>query len=120
WYESENNSILWQNTFDWLAEAKTSAATPVVSSDQIVFLVLNITMVALILLIGGNLSFFIGSGRKISITKSEEIPVPIPQPSTPVEKISEPRPDKPTPSIKESKRDRRLRQIKKDRRRKKK
>ncbi|UCE14694.1 MAG: hypothetical protein JSV04_05810, partial [Candidatus Heimdallarchaeota archaeon] len=110
WYESENNSILWQNTFDWLTEAKTSPTTPVVSSDQIFLLVLSITMVALVLLIGGNLTFFIGSGRKIMITKSEELPVPIPQPSPSGEKISEPSPGKPTPSIKESKRDRRLRQ----------
>lgn len=120
WYESENNSILWQNTFDWLAEVKTSVTTPVISSEYILFLVLMIVTVALILLISGNLSYFIGSGRKISITKSEEKIVPIPQPSPSIEKISEPSPTKPSSSIKESKRDRRLRQIKKSRRRKKK
>ena len=121
WYESENNSLLWLNIFDWLTEASPETPPPSTISEQVLFIVLGLlTAIAILFLLGGNLSFLVGSGRKILIVKSGEEKVAEPKPQISVDKDRKPSSVKPSPPSKESRRDRRLRQIKKNHRGKKK
>ncbi|MFX1285275.1 MAG: hypothetical protein ACFFB5_16605 [Promethearchaeota archaeon] len=118
WYNSENNSLLWLNIFDWLAEAGPETPSPSVISDQDLFLIIMLLVtVAIIFLLGGSLSFLIGSGQKILIVKSGEEVVAAPELG---DKAIEPTSVPTMSSSKESRRDRRLKQIKKHHRRRKK
>jgi hypothetical protein len=119
WYESENNSYLWWNIFDWLAAANPEILTPPGIPPEVIFqLFLLIVIISGVLLFGGSLTYFIGSGRKISLVKSgQEAEIPI-QAST--SEVREPGTVQPSPSSKESRRDRRLRQIKKHQRKRRK
>lgn len=121
WYESENNSLLWLNIFDWLAEASPETPPPFTISEQVLFIGLGLLAVmAILFLLGGSLSFLVGSGRKILIVKSGEEKAAEPKPQISVDKDRKPSSVKPSPPSKESRRDRRLRQIKKHNRGKKK
>jgi len=118
WYNSENNSLLWLNIFDWLAEAGSETPSPSVVPEQILFfIIILIVVMASFFLLGGSLLFFIGSGRKILIVKSGEEIVAAPK-ST--DKAIETSSIESSPPSKESRRDRRLKQIKKHHRRRKK
>ncbi len=118
WYNSKNNSLLWLNIFDWLAEAGSETPSPSVVPEQILFfIIIFIVVMAIFFLLGGSLLFFIGSGRKILIVKSGEEIVAAPKSA---DKAIEPSSIESSPPSKESRRDRRLKQIKKHHRRRKK
>ncbi|UCG90128.1 MAG: hypothetical protein JSU57_06645 [Candidatus Heimdallarchaeota archaeon] len=115
WYNSEDNSLLWLNIFDWLAEAGPQTSSPSFISEQdLFFVIILIIVIAIFFLLGGSIFFLIGSGREILIIKSGEEMVATPK-ST--DKTIEPSPVQSSPSSKESRRDRRLKQIKKHHRR---
>jgi hypothetical protein len=118
WYESENNSYLWWNIFDWLAAANPETPTsPGIPPEVLFQLFLLLVVISVVLLLGGSLTYFIGSGRKISLVKSgQEAEIPV-QAST--SEVKEPSTIQPSSSSKESRRDRRLQQIKKHQRKRK-
>ena len=120
WYESENNSLLWLNIFDWLAEVSPETLPPSFLSEQISFIILTLVVASIIFLLVGVLFFLVGSGQKISIAKSGEEIVAQPELQTSADKAISPSSVQPSPPSKKSRRDRRLRQIKKHHRRKKK
>lgn len=115
WYESENNSYLWWNIFDWLAVANPETTpSPPIHPEVLLQIFLLLIGVSIIFLLGGSLFYSIGSGRKISLVKSgEEVETPI---QISAEEAKELITVQPGPSSKESRRDRRLRQIKKHQR----
>lgn len=119
WYQSENNSLLWWNIFDWLGEVNPEDPTSPPIPPEIMFpIILLVAVSSAIFLLGGSLSYSIGSGRKISLVKSgQEVEAPV---QMSADEIAEPSADQPSLSAKESKRDRRLRQIKKHQRKRKK
>jgi hypothetical protein len=119
WYESANNSILWLNCIDWLAETNPKTLPPEIKLDQIIFLIVSITLIAGLFIIVGSTFFIVGSRQKITPTKvgemkAEKKPKKEKVARKPVEKeiISK-------PVSKKSKRDRRLKQIQKHKGRKK-
>ncbi|MHA2202584.1 MAG: hypothetical protein ACW991_02735 [Candidatus Hodarchaeales archaeon] len=115
WYESENNSWLWWNTFDWLAAANPEAPTsPPIPPDVLLQIFLILIAVSIIFLVVGSLIYSIGSGRKISLVKSgQEVESPTLKSTDEAKESST---AQPAPSSKDSRRDRRLRQIKKHQR----
>lgn len=115
WYESENNSYLWLNIFEWLAAANPETQTsPSILPEVLLQVFLLFVGVSIIFLVGGSLTYSIGSGRKISLIKSgQEVETPT---TVVVDKDIEPSIVQPGTSSKESRRDRRLRQIKKHQR----
>ena len=116
WYQSENNSDLWWNIFDWLGEVNPEDPTSPPIPLEIIFpLLLLLVGVSTIFLLGGSLFYSIGSGRKISLVKSGQVEAPV---QISADEIAEPSAVQPSPSAKESKRDKRLRQIKKHQRKK--
>ena len=120
WYESENNSFLWQRMFDWLEGKDPAEENPTFNLDTAIVILSFIAVISLALIAIGSLFFMIGTGRKVKITKSEEI-IPV----TPVRTSITPKEDTKPMKVKSasspqlSKRDRRLRQIQKTRRGKK-
>jgi hypothetical protein len=121
WYESKNNSLLWLNIFDWLAEVSPETPPPYTISEQFLITTLGLLAgIAILFSLGGSLFFLVGSGRKILIVKSGEENVAKPKPQISVDKDGKPSSVKPSPPSKESRRDRRLRQIQKNHRGKKK
>jgi hypothetical protein len=117
WYQTENNSYLWWNIFDWLAATNPETpSSPIISPEMLFQIFLLLVVISGIFLLGGSLSYSIGSGQKISLVKSgQEAKIPV-QEST--ERVEEPSTAQSStaPSSKESRRDRRLRQIKKHQR----
>ncbi|MFX0206276.1 MAG: hypothetical protein ACFFDT_09830 [Candidatus Hodarchaeota archaeon] len=114
WYQTENNSYLWWNIFDWLAAVNPETPTSPVLPPEVLFQIfLILVVISVIFLLGGSLSYSIGSRRKISLVKSGQEAKTSVQES--IEEVKEPS-TVPTLSSKESRRDRRLRQIKKHQR----
>ncbi|MFW9905743.1 MAG: hypothetical protein ACFFFH_15525 [Candidatus Thorarchaeota archaeon] len=115
WYQSENNSYLWWNIFDWLAAVNPQTSTsPVIPPDVLFQIFLILVVISVIFLLGGSLSYSVGSGRKITLVKSSQDVITTVQEST--EEVKEPSTVQQTPSSKESRRDRRLQQIRKHQR----
>ncbi|MFX1517029.1 MAG: hypothetical protein ACFFC6_12065 [Promethearchaeota archaeon] len=116
WYQSENNSYLWWNIFDWLGVVSPNAPTsPPIPPETIILAISLIIGTSAIFMLGGSVVYSIGSGRKISLVKSgQEVEAPV---QISAEEIREPSTVQPTLSSKESKRDKRMRQIKKHQRR---
>ncbi|MFX0084160.1 MAG: hypothetical protein ACFFAU_00685 [Candidatus Hodarchaeota archaeon] len=117
WYESANNSILWLNCIDWLAETNPEALPPEINFDQVIFTLVIISFIAGLFIIVGSVFFFVGSKRRVTPTKISEI---IAEKEPKREKVSlksvesgkiEDMALKPESKI--SKRDRRLKQIQK-------
>jgi hypothetical protein len=115
WYQTENNSYLWGNIFDWLAAANPETPTsPIITQEVLFQIFLLLAVISVISLLGGSLSYSIGSGRKISLIKSgQEVKIAVQESA---KEVKEPSSVQQTPSSKESRRDRRLRQIKKHQR----
>ena len=123
WYESENNSLLWLNIFNWLSAQNPEIPSLQTPSEEVILLLILMITIVILLFLGGSLSFMVGSGRRISIVKSgEEIALkPRPQISAKQAKeTKEPISVEISSPPKESKRARRLKQIKKTRRSKRK
>ncbi|UCG03703.1 MAG: hypothetical protein JSW11_06890 [Candidatus Heimdallarchaeota archaeon] len=117
WYESENNSYFWWNIFDWLAATSPETPThPPLPPEVLLQIFLLIVGVSSLFLLGGTLSYSIGSGRKISLVKSGQAEIPI---RKTVDIDTEPSTVQSGPTSKESRRDRRLKQIKKHQRQRK-
>lgn len=121
WYESENNSILWNNIFKWLADTEAADIPPSFSPIQTLLILFVMIIIATIFLSAGGMFYSIGSGQKVEIIKTGEPIVP----------ESEGKPLKPEkeekPSItstkapsRATKRERRLQQIRKHSKKKKK
>ncbi|MHA1973783.1 MAG: hypothetical protein ACTSW1_12360 [Candidatus Hodarchaeales archaeon] len=72
WYESANNSILWNNIFDWLTETVTEEEIPSIPEMEVLTLIEGIVIVTLILITVGTILYRIGTGREISIVKTKE------------------------------------------------
>ncbi|MHA2224274.1 MAG: hypothetical protein ACXAC8_03675 [Candidatus Hodarchaeales archaeon] len=116
WYESENNSVLWQNIIDWLAAENPEILPPTIASESGQVLI-SMIAVSIIFLVSGSTLFIVGSGKKVSIMKSEEKPEGIAKPQISTDKRAEPS----TPSQqKKTRRDRRLKQINKGQQKKRK
>ncbi|MFX1504853.1 MAG: hypothetical protein ACFFDC_01955 [Promethearchaeota archaeon] len=117
WYQTENNSYLWWNIFDWLAAVNPETLTsPVIPPEVLFQIFLILVVISVIFLLGGSISYSLGSRRKISLVKSgQEAKTPVRESTEEVEEPS----TVPTPSSKESRRDKRLRQIKKHQRQRK-
>ena len=115
WYQTENNSYLWWNIFDWLAASNPETPTsPVIPQEMLFQIFLVLVVISAIFLLGGSLSYSIGSGRKISLVKSsQEVKISVQES---VKEVTDPSATQQTPSSKESRRDRRLKQIKKHQR----
>ncbi len=120
WYESENNSLLWLNIFNWLSEQNPETLPPQAPSEQILLLLILMTTIAIFLFLGGSVSFMVGSGRKISIVKSGEEIAGKPKPQFSAKEAMEPISEEVSSPSKETKRARRLKQVKKNRRSKRK
>jgi hypothetical protein len=113
WYESENNSELWLNCIEWLAETNPDTIPPDIFLDQVLFVTVTITVVSGILLLAGIIFFTIGSGREYTSVKTvDTVPTKV-EKKKKRKKTDELREDiKPETTPQLSKRDRRLKQIK--------
>lgn len=121
WYESGDNSIFWFNIFDWLASANPEIPPPSILSEEATFLVIALlAMISVIFIIGGGLSFLIGSGRKIFIVKSGKEIVAESKPHISDDETEKLIFKETKPPSKESRRDKRLRQIQKNQQQKRK
>lgn len=113
WYESENNSLLWLNSIEWLAATKSEPLPPYTISEQdLIQMLIFLGGFAIIFFLCGSIAYLIGSGRKILIIKSEQSILDEPVSQAAADQTGEPLPAQ----SKESRRDRRLRQIKKGQR----
>lgn len=113
WYESANNSELWLNCIEWLAETNPDTLPPDIYLDQILFVIVTITVVSGILLLAGSILFVIGSGRGYAAVKTVDITQTKVQKKKKRKESDEMRNEtEPVPTPKLSKRDRRLKQIK--------
>ncbi len=120
WYESENNSKLWLNCIEWLAETNPDTLPPDIYLDQVLFVIVTITVVSGILLLTGSIFFTIGSGREYIASKTVDTTPTKVGKKKKRKKTEEMREDsdemkeetKPKLSPQLSKRDRRLKQIK--------
>ena len=101
WYETANNSLLWKNTFSWLAEVSVDEPVTTIPVDQLMLIIGGITGTGILISIAGVLLYWIGSGRRISIVRAE---VPKPKSSDEKEIVAK---------SKGSRRDRRFQQIQK-------
>ena len=73
WYQSANNSLLWKNIFSWLAEVTVEAEIPLVSTEQIILVLVGLFGAAILFTIFGSIFYFIGSGRRIKIIKADQV-----------------------------------------------
>ncbi|MHA2055366.1 MAG: hypothetical protein ACW99F_17440, partial [Candidatus Hodarchaeales archaeon] len=111
WYEVADNAKLWRNIISWLAEESQEEETDVPLSELFVPFFIGIISISVVFIIGGILTFNIGSGKEIQVTKST---LPDEVEKKPKKgKESEDKIEKKKPTKKLSKRDRRLQQIKK-------
>jgi hypothetical protein len=111
WYEVADNAKLWKNIISWLAEESQEEETDVPLSELFAPFFIGIISISVVFIIGGILTFNIGSGKEIQVTKST---LPDKVEKKPKKgKESEGKIEKKKSTKKLSKRDRRLQQIKK-------
>ncbi len=115
WYESANNSILWLNCIEWLAETNPEALPTEININQVIFTLVIISLIAGLFVIIGSVFFIVGSKKRVTPTKISEIIV---EKEPKREKVrlkpagyDEIEDIESKPESKESKRDRRLKQI---------
>ncbi|NHJ02745.1 MAG: hypothetical protein EAX86_11455 [Candidatus Heimdallarchaeota archaeon] len=102
WFESENNSVLWENMFDWLAEIEESESADLNTLETAFIPLLTLSVTSILSIAFGSVIYSYGSGKKIVITKSIES-------SVEAREATEEKPQL-------SSRERRLQQIKRQRR----
>jgi hypothetical protein len=121
WYESENNSILWNNIFKWLADTEAADISPSFSPIQTLLILFVMIIIATIFLSAGGMFYSIGSGQKVEIIKTGEPIVPESEgkPLKP-EKVEKPTITSTKAPSRATKRERRLQQIRKHSKKKKK
>lgn len=111
WYNAADNAKLWRNIITWLAEESLDEETDIPLSDLFLPFLGGILALSAVFIFGGILTFTIGSGHEIQVTKSTTRDAKgrkEGKEKEPEEPIGEKKPAK-----KLSKRDRRLQQIKK-------
>ena len=104
WYQSENNSILWKNTFSWLAAVTVEAETPLVPTEEIILVIAGLLGLAILFTAFGSIFYSLGSGRKMKVIRADQA-ISI----TPT--IEEKESLKPTGTDKLSRRERRFQQM---------
>ncbi|MFX0172829.1 MAG: hypothetical protein ACFE9L_13005 [Candidatus Hodarchaeota archaeon] len=115
WYESENNSILWNNIFTWLADITPTDLPLTFSLSETSMVLFSMIIVATVFLFAGNVFYSIGSGKKVEILKTSEPIVVEPKRKAPKpSKTETPAPTQPGAPTRQTKRERRLQQIQKD------
>ncbi|MFX0149483.1 MAG: hypothetical protein ACFFAJ_01765 [Candidatus Hodarchaeota archaeon] len=115
WYESENNSLLWNNIFTWLANISPTDLPPTFSLSETSLVLFSMIIVATILLFVGSVFYSMGSGKKVEILKTSEPIVVEPKRKAPKpSKTEKPALTQPEAPTRQTKRERRLQQIKKD------
>jgi hypothetical protein len=115
WYESENNSILWNNIITWLANITPTDLPPTFSVSETSLVVFSMITIAVILLFVGSVFYSVGSGRKVEILKTSEPMIVDPKRKAPKpSKTEKPAPTQPEAPTRQTKRERRLQQIKKE------
>lgn len=111
WYSTADNAKLWRNIISWLAEESIDEEPDVPVSDLFLPFLGGVLVLSVVFIFGGIITFNIGSGHKIQVTKSAISEEKVKKGEK--EKGSEePTTEKKT-TKKLSKRDRRLQQIKK-------